>query len=110
MPTTVYETTELELMDGRKIKMRPLKIALLRDFMKNFTKLEKVADDNDKSMDVLMDCVLIAMKQYEPSIVDKATLEDIIDLPGVYKVIEAASGIKFDDSGNALAAGIVGTN
>jgi hypothetical protein len=37
MPTTVYETTEIELMDGTKVKMRPLKISLLREFMKTFT-------------------------------------------------------------------------
>lgn len=111
MPTQVYETTELELMDGAIVKMRPLKIALLREFMKNFATLEDVASDNDKSMDVLMDCVQIAMKQYAPGMFDsREVLEDNIDLPSVYKIIEAASGIKFDDSGNALAAGIVGTN
>lgn len=111
MATTVYETTELELIDGTKISMRPLKISLLRHFMKTFSSLEGVADDNDKSMDVLVDCAQIAMKQYNPSIAeDREALEDNIDLPTLYKIIEAASGIKFDDSGNALAAGIVGTN
>jgi len=111
MATTVYETTELELIDGTKISMRPLKISLLRHFMKTFSALEDVADDNDKSMDVLVDCAQIAMKQYNPSIAeDREALEDNIDLPTLYKIIEAASGIKFDDSGNALAAGIVGTN
>lgn len=111
MPTTVYETTEIELLDGTKVKMRPLKISLLREFMSTFASLEDVAQDNDKSMDVLMTCVQIAMKQYSPEIAgSREELEDNIDLPSVYKIIEAASGIKFDDSGNALAAGIVGTN
>ncbi len=113
MPTSVYETTELELIDGSKIKMRPLKISLLREFMKTFSKLEEdgVVSDNDKSMDVLIDCVQIAMKQYNPDLAgDKEALEENIDLPSVYKIIEAASGIKFDDSGNALAAGIPGKN
>jgi hypothetical protein len=111
VPTSVYEVSELELLDGKKIKMRPLKISLLREFMKTFAKLEKVAEDNDKSMDILMECVQVAMKQYEPSMSEsREVLEDNIDLPGVYRVIEAAAGIKFDDSGNALAAGIVGTN
>lgn len=111
MPTTVFETTEMELMDGTIIKMRPLKISLLRDFMNTFASLEGVAEDNDKSMDILMDCVQIAMKQYNPEMAaSREELEDTIDLPSVYKIIEAASGIKFDDSGNALAAGIVGTN
>lgn len=111
MPTTVYETTEVELMDGTKVKMRPLKISLLREFMKTFAQLEDVSSDNDKSMDVLVDCAQIAMKQYNSEIAeDRDALEDNIDLPTLYKIIEAASGIKFDDSGNALVAGTVGTN
>jgi len=110
MATTVYETTEIELLDGTKITMRPLKISLLREFMKTFQTIGDVADDNDASMDVLLDCVQIAMKQYAPDLaVDRERLEDSIDLPSVYKVIEAASGIKFDEAGN-LAAGLPGTN
>lgn len=109
MATSVYETTEIELLDGTKIKMRPLKISLLRDFMKTFEGIATVADDNDKSMDILIDCVQIAMKQYAPDLsTDRQKLEDSIDLPSVYKVIEAASGIKFDDQGNMPAAGIRG--
>lgn len=111
MATQVYEVTEIELLDGTKIKMRPLKISLLREFMKKFEGLQKVAEDNNKSMDVLMDCVQIAMRQYAPDLsVDREKLEDNIDLPSVYKVVEAASGVKFDDSGNSLAAGIPGLN
>jgi hypothetical protein len=110
MATTVYETTEIELLDGTKVTMRPLKISLLREFMKQFQTIGDVADDNDASMDVLLDCVQIAMKQYAPDLaVDRERLEDSIDLPSVYKVVEAASGIKFDDTGN-LTAGLPGTN
>jgi hypothetical protein len=69
--------------------------------MKKFETIGKVADNNDKSMDVLMDCVAIAMKQYAPDLaLDRAKMEDLLDLPSVYKVVEAASGVKFDDSGN----------
>jgi hypothetical protein len=111
MPTQVYEESEIELIDKTKVKMRPLKISLLREFMKKFEGIAKVADDNDKSMDILIDCVQIAMKQYAPDLAtDREKLEDNIDLPSVYKVIEAASGIKFDDEGNARAAGIRGLN
>ena len=102
MATSVYEISEIELIDGTKIKMRPLKISLLREFMKKFETIGKVVDNNDKSMDVMMDCVAIAMKQYAPDLaLDRVKMEDLLDLPSVYKVIEAASGVKFDDSGNA---------
>lgn len=109
MATQVYETTDLKLMDGSVIKMRPLKISLLRDFMKEFAALEKVSADNDKSMDVLVRCVQIAMKQYNPELSEnKESLEEVLDLPTVYKIIEAASGVKFDEAGNLAAAGILG--
>lgn len=109
MATQVYETSEITLLDGKTVKMRPLKISLLREFMKKFEGIADVANDNDKSMDILIDCVQIAMKQYEPKLAeDREVLEDNIDLPSVYKVIEAASGIKFDDQGNARATGILG--
>lgn len=109
MATTVYESNEVELIDGKKIKMRPLKISLLRDFMSKFEAIADVADNNTKSMDVLMNCVQIAMKQYAPDLADdREFLEDNLDLPTVYKIIEAASGIKLDAEGNALMAGQLG--
>ena len=110
MATSVYETTDLTLLDGTVIKMRPLKISLLRKFMSKFEEIAEVADSNDQSMDVLIDCVEIAMKQYSPdSEMTREDVEENFDLPSVYKVIEAASGIKMDSEGNALA-GIPGLN
>ena len=90
---------EIVLMDGTKFTASPLKISLLKPFMKTFTGLEKVADDNDKSMDVLLDCVQIALRQYVPELSEKRKeLEDLIDLPTVYKVIDAASGMQLSDT------------
>ena len=68
MATTVHEKQTVSLIDGTEIELKPLNIALLRKFMKNFEKIQKVADDNDKSMTVLMECVQIAMQQYKPDI------------------------------------------
>lgn len=105
MATTVYETTDLVLMDETKIKMRPLKISLLREFMSKFDSITEVATSNEKSMDVLVDCVQIAMKQYAVELSeDRTRLEDVIDLNMVYKIIEVASGIKLDAEGNGIAA------
>jgi hypothetical protein len=111
MATSVYETVEVELMDGTALTMRPLKISLLRDFMKEFQKLgdEKISEDNIKSMDLLLNCSVIAMRQYNPELATKEKLEEIIDLPTIYKVIEVASGVKLNDP-NALAAALAGTN
>ena len=103
MATTVHEGEELTLMDGSKIKVRPLKISLLRPFMHTFEQVAAVAEDNEKSMTLLIECVQIAMEQYKPDLAkDLKALEDILDLPTVYKVIEAASGVKLTDANSLL--------
>ena len=94
MTTTTYEESTLTLIDGTKITVRPLKISLLRPFMKKFEGVAKVAEDNEKSMTLLVECVQIAMEQYKPELAgDIQKLEDLLDLPTVYKIVEAASGI-----------------
>jgi hypothetical protein len=94
MATTTYEAEQVTLIDGTKITVRPLKISLLRPFMKKFEGVAKVAEDNEKSMTLLVECVQIAMEQYKPELAgDIQKLEDLLDLPTVYKIVEAASGI-----------------
>ena len=106
MATTVHESQTIKLIDGTEITLRPLKISLLRKFMKKFEGISAVVDDNDKSINLLMQCVLIAMEQYAAGMnVDLANLEDNIDLPTVYKIVETASGIAISD-----AAAIFGNN
>jgi DNA-binding protein H-NS len=99
MATTVHEEKEITLIDGTKVNIRPLKISLLRQFMKKFEGLADVQEDNDKSMTLLIECVQIAMKQYKPELADDlAKLEDLLDLPTVYQVVEAASGVNLSDT------------
>jgi hypothetical protein len=99
MATTINEEKEITLIDGTKIAVRPIKISLLRPFMKKFEGIAEVAEDNEKSMNLLMACVQIAMQQYKPDIAgDLKVLEENIDLPTVYQIVEAASGVKLSDS------------
>ncbi len=110
MATTVHEGTELTLMDDTKITVRPLKISLLRPFLKKFEGIAEVAEDNDKSTTILIECVQIAMKQYKPELSEDINkLEEVLDLPTVYKIIEAASGIKLQDA-NALLNTVLANN
>lgn len=102
MATTNKEQT-VTLIDGTVLNVRPLKISLLRDFMKKFEGIAKVAEDNGKSMDLLMECVQIAMQQYKPELAaDKAALEENLDLPTVYKIVEEASGINMSAINNLV--------
>lgn len=110
MATSVYEKVEVTLLDDSTVILKPLKISLLREFMKHFEKINDVAADNDASMTVLLECVAIAMKQYKPELSDVEALEEAIDMPTVYKVIEVASGIKLNDPNLLAAAALVGQN
>jgi inhibitor of KinA sporulation pathway (predicted exonuclease) len=93
MATTISEEVIIKLLDGSELTVRPLKISLLRTFMKKFITIQDVAEDNDKSMDLLLECVQIALQQFNPELAqDKAKLEEILDLPTVYKIVEEASG------------------
>jgi uncharacterized protein YaaN involved in tellurite resistance len=102
MATNVNEEKTVKLMDGQEISLRPLKISLLRPFMQKFEKIQEVASDNDKSMNILIECVQIAMKQYKPELAeDIKALEEILDLPTVYRIVEEASGARVSD-GNLI--------
>jgi hypothetical protein len=99
---TNYETETLTLIDGTKIEIRPLKISLLKPFMKKFEGIADIAEDNEKSISLLLECVAIAMQQYKPELAtNPAQLEEILDLPTVYKIVEAASGATLGSLSNA---------
>jgi hypothetical protein len=103
MATTTHEAEKVSLIDGTQITVRPLKISLLRPFMKKFEGVAKVAEDNEKSMTLLVECVQIAMQQYKPELAgDIEKLEELLDLPTVYKIVEAASGINLSSVADVL--------
>ena len=95
MATEVYKTENIYLVDGTEITLTPLKIKYLREFMAAFD-LVKTANDDEEAIIFLSNCAAIAMKQYYPSIANISDLEDNINLPGIYKVLEIAAGIKID--------------
>ena len=96
---TVNEEKQIVLVDGTKINIRPLKISLLRAFMKKFEGIQDATSDNEKAITVLLECVQIAMKQYKPELAeDIEKLEELLDLPTVYKIVEEASGVRLTDS------------
>ena len=98
MGTKVYETNYIHLIDGTSLLIGPLKIFYLREFMNKFDELEKSTKDD--GLDVLLECTLIAMWQYYPSIKTKEDLEEAIDINNMYKLIEYCSGIKIKSDEN----------
>lgn len=96
MPTKIYDSANVSLIDGTEIYITPLKIRYLREFMEAF-EFVKTAVDDDQAIYFLSECVRISMQQYCPSIKTIAELEDQMDLNGIYKVLEYAAGIKIRD-------------
>jgi hypothetical protein len=96
MATTVYDSEKVSLVDGREIEMSPLKIKYLRQFMEAF-ELVKTADNDEEAIIFLSNCAAIAMRQYCPEISTIAELEDAMDLPGIYKVLDTAAGIRINE-------------
>jgi hypothetical protein len=96
MATSIYDKKEFSLVDGTNIVASPLKIKYLREFLEIFETIKEAKTD-DESISVLVDCALVAMKQYAPQIKTVEDLEDNLDLPTIYKVIDIAAGIKINE-------------
>lgn len=79
-------------VDGIEIRITPLKIIYLRDFMDKFEDIKKARTDFDR-VTGLVECATIAMKQYYPSIKNQEDLEDNFDLPTIYEIVDVAAGI-----------------
>jgi len=96
MATETYESKNITLIDGTELTLVPLKIKYLREFMEAF-ELVKTANDDEEAIIFLSNCAAIAMKQYYPKIANISDLEDSMDLPGIYDVLEIAAGIKINE-------------
>jgi hypothetical protein len=95
MATEIYETGTTTLVDGTEIYLTPLKIKYLREFMKEFEGVRSAKDDAE-AISALAQCARVCMKQFYPSIKTIEDLEDNLNLPAIYKVLDIAAGIKID--------------
>lgn len=96
MATQIYQTEIIQLLDGTEIELVPLKIKYLRQFMDAFEAIKATKNDQESIL-VLSECVRICMKQFYPKISKNVEeVEDNIDLPTIYKVLDIAAGIKIN--------------
>jgi len=93
MATEVYNKANIYLIDGTELEIIPLKIKYLREFMIEFDGIKDATDDNS-AIEILSKCAGICMKQYYPEIFE--SVEDNLDLPTIYKIIDIAAGIKIN--------------
>jgi hypothetical protein len=97
MATKVYETVELELLDGRTITVKPLNLKNLREVMKEWSKASDVKTE-DEFLDVLITCTSIAFRQFAPDLAEsKEELEESVDLQTMYKILEVSADIRLND-------------
>jgi hypothetical protein len=93
MATTIYKSEIIYLFDGTELEIMPLKIKYLREFMQAFENV-KVTKNDDEAIAALVECVRVCMKQYYPSISGSVEdIEDSIDMPTIYKVLDVSAGI-----------------
>lgn len=98
MATTIYKSANIYLVDGTELYITPLKIKYLRQFMDKFDQLKEAQNEGQDANTILMESVVIAMKQYYPSIKTVQDLEDSLDMPNLYVFLEASAGIKLKAS------------
>lgn len=92
MATSVYKEGTVTLVDGRELEISPLKIKYLKEFMEAFEYV-KAAKNDDEAMIHLVECARITMKQFCPEIKTVDDLEDSIDMPTIYKILDISAGI-----------------
>jgi len=96
MATTVYRSGYIKLLDGTEVYLKPLKIKYLREFMKHFDGI-KLSRNDDQAISVLSHCAFIALRPHYPLIQTIEDLEDQVDLPTIYKILELAAEIKINE-------------
>jgi hypothetical protein len=96
MATKIYDTGYVELIDGTRLYLTPLKIKYHREFMEEFNQV-KIAKSDDEAIGYLAKCATICMQQYYPEIRTLEELEDRIDLPTIYKILDVAVGVKINE-------------
>lgn len=103
MATRIYEYGSIELIDGTEIILAPLKIKYLRDFMDIFGLIEFTKND-DQAIAVLTECATVCMQQFYPQIKNREELEDSVDLPTVYRILDICAGIKINEEKEEIDA------
>jgi hypothetical protein len=95
MATTIYESGTVHLIDGTELYITPLKLKYLREFMKAFEQV-KTAVGDDAAISALAECARVCMKQFYPSIKTIEDLEDSVNLPTIYKILDICADIKIN--------------
>ncbi len=110
MATTVYDVEEIQLQNGATVKLKPLTIKELREFMKVIGKTQEVTTE-DETLSILIEACGVALKKQLPELVaDQDAFEDTLDVPTINRILEVCGGIKMDDPNQLAAMVLAGQN
>jgi hypothetical protein len=96
MATKIYDSKIIKLVDGTRVKLIPLKLKFLREFMDVFEFVKTSKTEGD-SIFFISECARIAMQQYYPQIKTIEDVEDNLDMPTIYTILDIAAGIRLND-------------
>jgi hypothetical protein len=101
--TQVYAIEEIKLQTGETYSFKPFNIKLQKKFMKKWDELGKV-ENEEESIDQMMVLAKICIESVDKELAeDDDKLEEALDMPTIYKLIEICAGIKLNDP-NLMAA------
>jgi len=110
LATTVYDVEEIQLQNGATVKLKPLTIKELREFMKVINRTQEVTTE-DETLTILIEACGVALQKQLPDLVaDKDAFEDTLDVPTINRILEVCGGIKMDDPNQLAAAVLAGQN
>jgi hypothetical protein len=110
LATTVYDVEEIQLQNGAIVKLKPLTIKELREFMKVIQRTQEVTSE-DETLTILIEACGVALQKQLPDLVaDKDAFEDTLDVPTINRILEVCGGIKMDDPNQLAAAVLAGQN
>ena len=102
MATKVFEEKEIELQDGTEVTLRPLPIKQLRKFMAVIESIEEDGSETD-NIEKFYEASVIALSKFLPD-KDEAYFEEVLDLPTMMEILQAAGGVSFESNPLLAAA------
>lgn len=60
--------------------------------------LVKTSQDDDEAIHFLAICAAVCMQQYHPPFADISVLEESLDMPTIYKILDVAAGVKINEN------------
>ena len=104
MATSVYDVEELTLQDGKSYEFKPLNLKLLKKFMTAFDNIGEPSSQSE-GLEQLRDLTAICLEAVDKELAgDTERLDEILDTPTMYRIIEISTGIKLNDENLIRAA------